>query len=173
MHCAAAIARGADRTSVETLDQDVFQRVVDVKVRGTFLCTQAVIKEIYKQGQGGKIVNVASIAGKSGSANTLAYNAANFAMVGMTQSMAAEFGPRGINVNCVCPGPVATSRMDNVGAVDDDGNPIEIEEKDGAPVREWGSDDEVGDFCAYLCTTAASWIQGQSINHDGGRVMTH
>ena len=58
-------------------------------------------------------------------------------------------------------------------SVDDAGNPIEIEEKDGAPVREWGSDEEVGDFCAYLCTTAASWIQGQSINHDGGRVMTH
>ena len=91
----AAIARGADRTTVETLDPDLFQRVVDVKVRGTFLCTQAVIRHIYRQDEGGKIVNIASIAGKRGSANTLAYNAANFAMIGMTQSMAREFGPAG------------------------------------------------------------------------------
>ena len=91
----AAIARGEDRTPVSELDPDLFQRVVDVKVRGTFLCTQAVIRHIYAQGEGGKIVNIASVAGKRGSPNTLAYNAANFAMIGMTQSMAREFGPHG------------------------------------------------------------------------------
>ena len=77
----AAIARGEDRTPVESLDAALFQRVVDVKVRGTFLCTQAVIRHVYAQGEGGKIVNVASVAGKRGSPSTLAYNAANFAMV--------------------------------------------------------------------------------------------
>ena len=164
----AAIARGEDRTPVADLDPELFQRVVDVKVRGTFLCTQAAIRRIYSQGEGGKIVNIASVAGKRGSPNTLAYNAANFAMVGMTQSMAREFGPHGVNVNCVCPGAVATSRMDDVSP----GNRPR-RERPGDPVSRWGSDDEVGDFVAYLCTEAASWIHGQSINQDGGAIMEH
>ena len=164
----AAIARGEDRTAVENLDPDLFQRVVDVKVRGSFLCTQAFIRQIYQQDEGGKIVNIASVAGKRGSAETLAYNAANFAMIGMTQSMAREFGPRGVNVNCVCPGAVATSRMD---AVNPDNRPERT--RPGDPVGRWGSDDEVGDFIAYLCTDAASWMHGQSINQDGGAVMEH
>lgn len=164
----AAIARGEDRIAIESLDRKLFQRVVDVKLRGTFLMTQAVVQYLYAQNAGGKIVNVASIAGKRGSANTLAYNAANFGMVGMTQSMAQELGPHGINVNCVCPGPVDTSRMDQVRPVD-----ATTHRRGPDPVARWGSDDEVGAFIAYLCTEAASWIHGQSINHDGGLVMEH
>ncbi len=164
----AAVARGEDRTAVELLEPDVFQRVVDVKVRGTFLCTKAVIKRLYAQGEGGKIVNISSVAGKRGNSETLAYNASNFAIVGMTQSMAKEFGKHGINVNCVCPGQVATSRMDAVKPDD------AVTAQSGAePVSRWGTDEEVGEFVAYLCTRAASWIHGQSINQDGGRVTEH
>ena len=164
----AAIARGADRVPLRELDADLFQRVIDVKLRGTFACTRAVVAQLLAQGEGGKIVNVASIAGKRGSANTLAYNAANFGMVGMTQSLARELGPSGINVNCLCPGPVDTSRMDDVRPGD-----VATALAPGAPVQRWGSDEEVGAFCAYLCTQAASWIHGQSINQDGGVVMEH
>ena len=164
----AAVARGEDRTPVVDLDIDMYQRVVDVKLRGAFLCTREVVKQIYSQNTGGKIVNIASVAGKRGSANTLAYNAANFGMIGMTQSMAREFGPRGINVNCVCPGAVATSRMDDVSP---DNRPERL--NPGDPVQRWGTDEEVGDFVAYLCTNAASWIHGQSINQCGGAVMEH
>ena len=164
----AAIARGADRVPIGELDADLFQRVIDVKLRGTFVCTRAVAARLQAQGEGGKIVNVASIAGKRGGAHTLAYNAANFGMIGMTQSLARELGPAGVNVNCVCPGPVDTSRMDSV-------RPGEVATtlEPGAPVQRWGSDVEVGAFCAYLCTPAASWIHGQSINQDGGVVMEH
>ena len=95
----AAAGRGADRTTVPELSEKDFDRVVDVKVKGSFLCTRAFIREVYKQKSGGKIVNVASVAGKRGSSKTLAYNAANFAVVGMTQSMASEFGPHNVNVN--------------------------------------------------------------------------
>ena len=95
------------------VDTDIFRKVVDIKVAGTFLCTRAAIKSMIEQG-GGKIVNISSTAGKRGSSSTLAYNAANFAVVGMTQSMAWELGPYGINVNCVCPGAVDTSRMDDI-----------------------------------------------------------
>ena len=164
----AAIARGADRVPVTELDADAYQRVVDVKLRGAFLCTRAVVRMMYAGNEGGKIVNISSIAGKRGAPNTLAYNAANFGIVGMTQSMAAEFGPRGINVNCVCPGAVATSRMDDVRP---DQRPERTRPSD--PVSRWGTDEEVGEFVAFLCTEAASWIHGQSINQCGGSIMGH
>lgn len=164
----AAFARGPDRVPIVELDPAIFQKVVDIKVTGTFLCTKAVIPTLISQGQGGKIVNISSTAGKRGSANTLAYNAANFAIVGMTQSMARELGPYRINVNCVCPGAVDTSRMDDLGR----GERWQ-QMAANTPIGRNGTDEEVGNFIAYLCTEAASWIHGQSININGGTVMEH
>ena len=164
----AAMPIGRDRVPTVELDPDLFQKVVDVKVRGVFLCSKAVAKILIEQDQGGKIVNVASDAGKMGGANALAYIAANFAMVGMTQSLAAELGPHKVNVNCVCPGPVDTARMDMFGRG-------EQWQQMGAttPLGRTGTPQEVGNFIAHLCTEAASWITGQSINIDGGIVMAH
>ncbi len=164
----AAFARGPDRVSIIELDDDVFQKVIDIKIGGTYLCTKVVAKELLRQGEGGKIVNVSSTAGKRGSPNTLAYNAANFAIVGMTASMARELGPHGINVNCVCPGAVDTHRMDDLGR----GDRWE-EMASNTPIGRNGTDEEIGGFMAYLCTEAASWIHGQSINLNGGTVTEH
>ena len=164
----AAVARGADRVPLVDLAPDVFQKVLDVKVTGTYLCTKAFVKALLDQGRGGKIVNVSSTAGKRGSPNTLAYNAANFAVVGMTQSLARELGPHGINVNCVCPGAVDTARMDG------DGREERFRQMAAdTPIGRVGTPEEVGDFTVYLCTEAASWIHGQSINLNGGTFMEH
>ena len=133
-----------------------------------FVCSKVVVTRLIKQGKGGKIVTVASSAGKRGAANTLAYNAANFAQVGMTQSLAQELGPHKINVNCVCPAAVDTSRMDGFGRSEE-----WAERARKHPIGRAGTPEEVGDFMAYLCTEAASWITGQSINIDGGMVMEH
>ena len=78
----AAYARGPDRVPLLELDPAILQKVVDVKIRGTFLCSKAVARVLIEQGDGGKIVNVSSGAGKRGGANALAYNAACFAQVG-------------------------------------------------------------------------------------------
>ena len=164
----AASARGPDRVPLLDLDPDVFQKVVDVKVRGTFLTSKAVAKVMIDQGEGGKIVNVSSGAGKTGGVHALAYNAACFAQVGMTQSLAKELGPHRINVNCVCPGAVDTSRVDDLGRGD---AWQEIERS--IPIGRAGTDEEVGAIIAYLCTEATSWITGQSINVDGGGMMEH
>ena len=164
----AAFARGPDRVPILDLSERIFQRVVDIKLTGTFLCTKAAIKHMIDQGDGGKIVNISSTAGKRGSANTLAYNASNFALVGMTQSMARELGPHRINVNCVCPGAVDTHRMDDI-----DRDTRWVEMASTTPIGRNGTDDEVGAFVAYLCSDAASWIHGQSININGGTVMEH
>ncbi len=164
----AAVAIGADRAPIADVEPDVFQRVVDVKVRGMYLCSRAFVRQVLKQGRGGKIVSVASSAGKRGAANAAAYNAANFAIVGMTQSLAHELGPHGVNVNAVCPAAVDTARMDRFGRGE------EWREKAAAhPIGRAGSPEEVGGFMAFLCTEAASWIHGQSINIDGGMVMEH
>ena len=163
----AAYARGPDRVPIADVPQSIFQRVLDVKITGTYLCSKAVIPHMMAQG-GGKIVNISSGSGKTGSANNLAYTAACFAQVGMTQSLAQELGRHNINVNCVCPGAVDTSRVDDVGRGD-----AWQAIADNLPIRRTGTDDEVGAFVAYLCTTAASWIHGQSINIDGGGTMEH
>ena len=100
--------------------------------------------------------------------NTLAYNAACFAVIGMTQTMAKEVGPHNINVNCVCPGTTATSRTDFYGR----GEAWE-QRAAGTALGRNGTDEEVGGFIAYLCTEAASWITGQAININGGALMEH
>ena len=82
--------------------------------------------------------------------------------------MAREFGPKGINVNCICPGQVATSRMDDILPED-----AVTAQAGASPVSRWGTDEEVGELAAFLCTAKASWIHGQSINQCGGRVMEH
>ena len=162
----AAYRFGPVRVPLEELEPDIFQKELDVKARGTYLCSRAVARVLVRQGEGGKIVTVASAAGKRGGANALAYNAANFAQVGMTQSMAMELGKFKINVNCVCPPTTDTARIDAVGRG-------EAWEKMAAdtPIGRLGTREEVGNFIAYLCTEAASWIHGQSINIGGGTVM--
>ena len=164
----AAFARSPDRVPIIELDPETFQLVIDIKVTGSYLCTKAVLPHIIEQGDGGKIVNISSSAGKRGSANTLAYNAANFAIVGMTQSMAQELGKYGINVNAVCPGAVDTYRMDDL---------IQAGRWEGmaerTPIGRNGTDEETGGLVAYLCSEAASWIHGQSININGGTLMEH
>ena len=162
----AAYRYGPDRVPLVDLVPDIFQKVIDVKVRGTYLCSKAVAKVLIEQGQGGKIVTIASAAGKRATATTLAYNAANFAQVGMTQSMALDLGPHGINVNAVCPGLVDTSRLDPLGRGEE-----WHERSTQAPIGRAGTPQEVAGLIAYLCTEAASWIHGQSINIGGGTVM--
>ena len=164
----AAMPIGKDRVPTTELESEVFQRVVDVKVRGTYLCSKVVARTLVAQKQGGKIVNIASSAGKRGAAKALAYNAANFAQVGMTQSLAMELGPYGINVNCICPAAVDTARMGMFGRG-------ERWAKIGAstPIGRTGTPEEIGNFITFLCTKAASWIHGQSINIDGGAIIEH
>jgi len=166
----AAFGLGEDRQPITQVNPKIFQKVVDIKVTGTFLCSKATIPYMIKQNRGGKIVNISSVMGKRGMPNTLAYNAANFAVIGMTQSMAKELGPNGINVNAVCPGPVDTSRMDGyVSAY----NTSWEELASRSAIGRNGTAEEVGNFIAYLCTEDTSWITGQSINIDGGTVMEH
>lgn len=161
----AAAPLGKDRVPVVEMDEAIFRRVFDIKVLGTFLCSRAVVRQMIKQGQGGRIVNLSSTAGKRGVPRTSAYCAANFAVDGFTQSLAKEVGSHGITVNSVCPGTIETARMDSIGRGD-----AWAERAKASPLGRVGEDWEVAELIGYLCSNRAAFITGQAININGGTV---
>lgn len=141
-----------------------------VNTRGTFLGAQAAFRAF--AGQGGRIVNIASNAGKVGFPNMAAYNASKAAVINLTRSLAKEWAAAGINVNAVCPGSVATPMLREVA------DELEREGKGEAQTLFAGmvpaqlgrhvTPVEVGRVVAFLLSDAALVIRGQAINLDGG-----
>jgi 3-oxoacyl-[acyl-carrier protein] reductase/meso-butanediol dehydrogenase/(S,S)-butanediol dehydrogenase/diacetyl reductase len=99
----AAYPRGNDRVPLPELDEGVWRKVLEIKLTGAFLLCKRIVPIMIRQ-KWGRIINLSSIAGKRGSPNTAAYNAANFGIQGLTQSLAMEVARHGITVNAVCPG---------------------------------------------------------------------
>src|SRR5262249_59032006 len=99
-----------DRVPVPELDENVWRRVLEIKLTGAFLLCKRIVPIMVKQ-KWGRIINLSSVAGKRGSPNTAAYNAANFGIQRLTQSLAMEAARRGITVNAVCRATIATQRM--------------------------------------------------------------
>ncbi len=163
----SAFARGPDRVPLIELSEELWRKVLDIKLTGSFLMSKAVIPPMVKQGEGGIILNISSIAGKRGMANATAYCTSNFGIQGFTQALAMEMAPHNIRVNAVCPGIIDTSRMDDLGR----DSTWKTVVKQMVPLNRPGSDEEIGKFIAYLCTPDASYITGQSLNIDGGSVM--
>jgi 3-oxoacyl-[acyl-carrier protein] reductase/meso-butanediol dehydrogenase/(S,S)-butanediol dehydrogenase/diacetyl reductase len=163
----AAVGRGADRVPITELSEEIWRSVLEVKLTGSFLMCRAVVPSMVSRGQGGSIINISSIAGKRGSPKTAAYNAANFGIQGLTQSLAMELAPANIRVNAVCPGLTDTSRMDGFRQQENWESYI----RKAVPLGRAASDRELGRFIAWLCGPDAEYITGQSLNFDGGVVM--
>jgi 3-oxoacyl-[acyl-carrier protein] reductase/meso-butanediol dehydrogenase/(S,S)-butanediol dehydrogenase/diacetyl reductase len=163
----AAFARGPDRKPVVELPEEIWRKVIDVDLTGTYLCAKAVAKVLISQEQGGKIVNISSLAGKRGRAGTAAYNAAKFGIHGLTQALAHELAPHKINVNTVCPGLVDTSRMDDLGREDRWERYI----RETVPLGRAGTGEDIAGLVRFLCSSEADYMTGQAINMGGGRVM--
>jgi 3-oxoacyl-[acyl-carrier protein] reductase/meso-butanediol dehydrogenase/(S,S)-butanediol dehydrogenase/diacetyl reductase len=154
------------------IDDDFLQEMIDVNLKGSFWGCKAASKVLPA---GGSIINVASLAGKRGSANNAAYCAAKFGVVGLTQALAKELGPRGIRVNAVCPVYVITEGV--VEALRAQGSPA-----GGRKVQDYLAEfartqsalgrlptaQEVAYTCLFLTSEAATAITGQSINVDCG-----
>ena len=161
----AAAPYGEDRVPVIEVDEDVFKKVLEVKVVGTFLCSKAAAIQMIDQGGGGRIVNISSTAGKRGTARMAAYNASNFAVDGFTQALAKELATHKITANCVCPGMTETARLDPVGRGDEWWSRAAQ-----VPLGRPAEDIEVGELIGFLCSPRAAYITGQAININGGSV---
>ncbi len=162
----AAAARGRDRVPVVQLEEAEWRKVIEVNLTGTFLVTKAVAQALIEQGEGGRIVNISSIAGREGIATFAAYGTTKAGIILFTRVLARELAPQGINVNCVCPGLVGTYRMQDVTQ-----GPIREAVMRTIPLGREGQPEEIGELVAFLCGPDASYVHGQAINIDGGRVM--
>ncbi|ORI13284.1 SDR family NAD(P)-dependent oxidoreductase [Rhodococcus sp. 1168] len=161
----AAAARAGDRVPVTDLAADVWDFVMRVNVRGTFLMSRAFARQFVAQGRGGTIVNISSIAGKISGANAAAYSASKAAVQSLTSSMAKELGSEQIRVNALCPGIVSTSRLDDLTA---DQWGVLIAER--VPLGRAGTPQEIAFAVAFLASDKGRWITGQSWNIDGGQM---
>jgi NAD(P)-dependent dehydrogenase (short-subunit alcohol dehydrogenase family) len=138
-----------------------------VNLTGTFLVTKAVGKAMVDQGEGGRIINVSSILGRQGVAMQGAYSVTKAGVILFTQVLAMEMAPHKINVNCICPGLIATDRMKDVTKP----GPLHDAIMGTIPLRRPGEPEEVGELAAFLAGPGGNYIHGQTINIDGGRVM--
>ncbi len=115
----AAAPTGADRVPVTELSEEAWDIVLDVNLKGTFLCCRAAANAMLSQGIRGRIINIGSDNSKVGEPRLAAYCASKFGLVGFTQSLAMDLAPAGITVHTVCPGVVDTKRVDRYGRTED------------------------------------------------------
>lgn len=142
-----------------------WEAVVDSNLRSTFLCTQAAAKQMIAQGQGGAIVNIASIEAENPAPLHSHYNAAKGGVVMHTAAAANELGLYGIRVNSVSPGLIWREGIEQ-------GWPDGVERfLKAAPLGRLGRPDDIADACLFLASPAARWITGANLRVDGG-VMT-
>lgn len=141
-----------------------FDRMLAVHLRGTFLCTRAVLPGMLERGAG-IIVNVASQLGQIGAADMAHYSAAKAGIIGFTKSVAREVAARGVRVNAVAPGPIET---DLVRALPEDWR---REKAASLPLGRFGEPPEVAETVAFLCSDAAALYVGQTLGPNSGDVM--
>ena len=152
---------------LEDLSEEAWRSVLDIKVTGAFLCTQAVVREFLRQGDGGSVVNVISVEAKIARAADLAYATASGALYTFTRKAGRALAPHDIRVNAVSPGTTDTARNDALY-----GYPRSQEWHDRLqtiPLGRAGTPEEIGNVIAWLCSKEAEFIVGQCIEMDGGQ----
>jgi NAD(P)-dependent dehydrogenase (short-subunit alcohol dehydrogenase family) len=175
----AGAPAGPDRVPVVDLDPDAWDLIQNVNVKGTFLCCQAVARAMIDRGQGGKIINISSTAGKRGVARYAAYCASKFAVRGFTQALALELAPYQINVNAICPGLTGTERVDDLAAaLAPEGisagayrEQMVRQVVQSNPLGRLGHVSDVAQVAAYLASSESDYLAGLSITVAGGSMM--
>ena len=175
MVCNAAILSDRNAKATE-LSEAIFDRVLAVNLKGTFLCAQAAARHMIERRRGGKIITVGSRAARRGMANLIAYSASKFGVIGLTQSFALALAPHGIRVNCVCPGAVDT----DMSALNHEERALQLrvsleEARAHAaqqiPLGRLTTADDVAKAIVWLASSETDHITGQALNVNGGSLM--
>lgn len=163
---------------VENLTEGEWDATMAVNTKGVFLCCQEAIRYMRKSGKGGKLINTASGQARDGFIYTPHYAASKFGVMGLTQSLAKEVALENITVNAICPGIIQTDMWDYNdrvwGKMLGDYAPGELmaEWVQNIPMKRAGTGQDVAGLVAFLASEDADYITGQTINVDGGLIMS-
>ncbi|WP_077601134.1 3-oxoacyl-[acyl-carrier-protein] reductase [Oceanobacillus sojae] len=146
------------------MKEDEFDQVIQTNLKGTFLCTKAVSRQMMKQ-KSGRIINVASIVGVSGNPGQANYVAAKAGVIGLTKTTAKELASRNILVNAVAPGFISTDMTDQLSEEQQE-SLLQL-----VPLARLGKPEDVARVVRFLASKDANYITGQTIHIDGGMVM--
>jgi NAD(P)-dependent dehydrogenase (short-subunit alcohol dehydrogenase family) len=153
-----------------------WQRLIDINLTGVFLCDKAVAP-FMMQHKRGSIINISSMSGKTSWAGTLEYSASKSGVIGLTRSVAMELAPHGVTANAVCPGNTVTELVMDAARQNAPAEGITPEEwlqrrANDCPMKRMAEPWEIAALCAFLASDDARYITGQSIEIDGGMIMS-
>jgi NAD(P)-dependent dehydrogenase (short-subunit alcohol dehydrogenase family) len=172
--------RGTVGVPVVDGNEEEWHQVFNVNAIGPFIISRAVAREMIKRNEGGKIVHVASAAGKLGAPGSAAYAASKWAVIGLVESLALELAPYKINVNAINPGFFATNLRDATAAADSAkaGKNIEQYREDEykmltkmVPLGRMGVTEDIAKLVFFLVSPESDYMTGQDINITGGTLM--
>jgi NAD(P)-dependent dehydrogenase (short-subunit alcohol dehydrogenase family) len=176
----AGAPAGPDRVNVVDLPEEVWDQVLGVNLKGTFLMSQAISRHMIHRGGGGKIINMSSVSGKVGNAKFAAYCSSKFGVIGFTQSLSREMAEYKVNVNAICPSLVETERVFGMASAlkpDEDTSTEEWRDEMVAqvnasnPLGRIAQPKDVADVAAFLASSQADYLTGLAINVAGGSWM--
>lgn len=146
------------------MKEDEFDQVIETNLKGVFNCLKSVTRPMMKQ-RYGRIINISSVVGVLGNPGQANYVAAKAGVIGLTKASAKELASRGITVNCVAPGFIATDMTDELSE--------ELRNKmlEGIPLARLGQPEEIASVVSFLVSPAASYMTGQTLHVDGGMYM--
>jgi len=154
--------------SFQSITVESFDKLMAVNARGTMLCYKYAGKQMIAQGRGGRIIGACSQAGKQASSVVPAYCASKFAIRGLTQAAAQEYGQYGITVNAYAPGVIDTRLIAPLKGTDSSGSQALAAVLAGTPVRRIGESEDVAGLVSYLASDGASFMTGQCVSINGG-----
>jgi len=150
-------------------DPALWDRLIAINLKGPLWTTRVVLAGMLERGVG-RVVNVASDAGRVGSMGEVVYSACKAGVIGFTKSLARETARRGVTVNCVCPGPTETALLDEVRSSDRGAKVMQAVGR-AIPLGRFGTPDDVAGAVAYFASDEAAYVTGQVLSVSGGLTM--